>query len=33
MHMFMHGGHGGHGGHAHHQRTDRERSPSDGGKP
>ena len=29
MHMFMHGGHGG---HAHHQRTDRERSPSDGGK-
>ena len=30
MHMFMHGGHGG---HAHHQRTDRERSPSDGGKP
>ena len=28
-HMFMHGGHGG---HAHHQRTDRERSPSDGGK-
>jgi hypothetical protein len=32
MHVFMHGGHGGHGGHAHHQRTDRERSPSDGGK-
>jgi len=30
MHMFMHGGHGGHG---HHQRTDRERSPSDGGSP
>jgi hypothetical protein len=33
MHMFMHGGHGGHGGHAHHQRTDRDRSRSDGGKP
>lgn len=33
MHIFMHGGHGGHGGHAHHQRSDRDRSPSDGGKP
>jgi copper chaperone CopZ len=33
MHMFMHGGHGGHAGHAHHSRTDRDRSPADGGKP
>jgi hypothetical protein len=32
MHLFMHGGHGGHGGHQHHQRTDRDRSPSDGGQ-
>jgi hypothetical protein len=29
LHLFMHGGHGG---HQHPQRTDRDRSPSDGGQ-